>query len=184
MNKFIDLNYKQFKTTDIARCLTTRYTAAPTNHACENSGVLMGGESMEVRAVLTPDREEKRQNGRRMKDEGEPMFTLTAQDRHGVAIAYDEQNNTLRTDGTVGTLTTDGSSPKHNNRVIVGGNSVRIRRLTPRECWRLQGFPDEYFDKAKAAGISDSQLYKMAGNAVTVNVARAIGEKLKEIEDE
>ena len=134
-------------------------------------------------AVLTPNREEKRQNGRRMKDDGEPMFTLTAQDRHGVAIAYDEQNNTLRTDGTVGTLTTDGSSPKHNNRVIVGGNSVRIRRLTPRECWRLQGFPDEYFDKAKAAGISDSQLYKMAGNAVTVNVARAIGEKLKEIEE-
>lgn len=102
----------------------------------------------------------------------------------GVAIAYDEQNNTLRTDGTIGTLTTDGSSPKHNNRVIVGRNSVVIRRLTPRECWRLQGFPDEYFDKAKAAGISDTQLYKMAGNAVTVNVARAIGEKLKEIEDE
>lgn len=143
-----------------------------------------GDAIVEIRAVLTPDREEKRQNGRRMKDDGEPMFTLTAQNRHGVAIAYDEQNNTLRTVGTVGTLTTDGSSPKHNNRVIVGGNSVRIRRLTPRECWRLQGFPDEYFDKAKAAGISDSQLFKMAGNAVTVNVARAIGEKLKEIEDE
>ena len=60
---------------------------------------------------------------------------------------------------------------------------MRIRRLTPRECWRLQGFPDEYFDKAKAAGISDSQLYKMAGNAVTVNVARAIGERLKEIDN-
>lgn len=99
-------------------------------------------------------------------------------------LAFGEQNNILRKDGTVGTLTTDGSSPKHNNRVIVGGNSVRIRRLTPRECWRLQGFPDEYFDKAKAAGISDTQLYKMAGNAVTVNVARAIGERLKEIEDE
>lgn len=145
-----------------------------------------------IRAVLTPDREEKRQNGRRMKDEGEPMFTLTAQDRHGVAIAYDEQNNTLRTDGTVGTLTTDGSSPKHNNRVIIGeecndGNakeSVRIRRLTPREVWRLQGFPDEYFDKAKAAGVSDSQLYKQAGNSVTVNVAFAIGLKLKEIEND
>lgn len=99
-------------------------------------------------------------------------------------LAYDEQNNILRKDGTVGTLTTDGRSPKHNNRVIVGGNSVKIRRLTPREVWRLQGFPDEYFDKAKAAGISDTQLYKMAGNAVTVNVARAIGERLKEIEDE
>lgn len=65
----------------------------------------------------------------------------------------------------------------------VFGDNVRIRRLTPRECWRLQGFPDEYFDKAKAAGISDTQLYKQAGNGVTVNVARAIGERLKEVEE-
>lgn len=101
-------------------------------------------------AVLTPDREEKRQNGRRIKEPGEPSFTLTAQDRHGVAL-LDE--------------------------------NIRIRRLTPRECWRLQGFPDEYFDKAKAAGISDTQLYKQAGNGVTVNVARAIGERLKEVEE-
>lgn len=134
-------------------------------------------------AVLTPDREEKRQNGRRIKEPGEPSFTLTAQDRHGVAIAYDEQNKNIRKDGTVGTLTCDGSSPKHNNRIIEFGSNVRIRRLTPRECWRLQGFPDEYFDKAKAAGISDTQLYKQAGNGVTVNVARAIGERLKEVEE-
>lgn len=66
--------------------------------------------------------------------------------------------------------------------IIIGGQNIRIRRLTPKECWRLQGFPDEYFDKAKAAGISDSQLYKMAGNAVTVNVAYAIGLRLMEIE--
>ena len=50
-------------------------------------------------------------------------------------LAYDEQNSTLRKDGTVGMLTTDGSSSKHNNRVIVGNNQVRIRRLTPREVW-------------------------------------------------
>ena len=103
--------------------------------------------------------------------------------KEGTPLAYDEQNNTLRTDGTVGTLTTDGSSPKHNNRVIVGESNVRIRRLTPREVWRLQGFPDEYFDKA-AAVISDTQLYKAAGNAVSVPVAKAIGLKLREIEDE
>lgn len=101
-------------------------------------------------AVLTPDRGEKRQNGRRIKEPGEPSFTLTAQDRHGVAL-LDE--------------------------------NIRIRRLTPRECWRLQGFPDEYFDKAKAAGISDTQLYKQAGNGVTVNVAREIGERLREVEE-
>lgn len=58
----------------------------------------------------------------------------------------------------------------------------RIRRLTPRECWRLQGFPDEYFDKAKAAGISDTQLYKQAGNSVSVPVAKAIGAELRRIE--
>ena len=54
----------------------------------------------------------------------------------------------------------------------------RIRKLTPRECWRLQGFPDEAHDTVKAAGISDSQRYKQAGNAVTVNVVEAIGERL------
>lgn len=110
----VDLSYKEFKQTEIARCLKARYTAAPTNHACEDSGV------------------------------------LTAQDRHGVALL---------------------------------DKNIRIRRLTPRECWRLQGFPDEYFDKARAAGISDTQLYKQAGNGVTVNVARAIGERLKEVEE-
>jgi DNA-cytosine methyltransferase len=54
----------------------------------------------------------------------------------------------------------------------------RIRKLTPRECFRLQGFPDSEFDKLVSAGISNSQLYKMAGNAVTVNVIEAIGERL------
>jgi DNA (cytosine-5)-methyltransferase 1 len=100
----------------------------------------------EVRPVLTPDREEKRQNGRRFKEDGEEAFTLTAQDRHGVAI---------------------GTPPRY-----------RIRKLTPRECFRLQGFPDSEFDKLVSAGISNSQLYKMAGNAVTVNVIEAIGERL------
>lgn len=54
----------------------------------------------------------------------------------------------------------------------------RIRKLTPLECWRLQGFSDEAHDVVKAAGISDSQRYKQAGNAVTVNVISAIGKRL------
>jgi DNA (cytosine-5)-methyltransferase 1 len=52
-----------------------------------------------------------------------------------------------------------------------------IRRLTPRECFRLQGFSDAQFDKAQAVN-SDSQLYKQAGNSVTVPVIREIGERL------
>ena len=50
----------------------------------------------------------------------------------------------------------------------------RIRKLTPRECWRLMGYTDEDFDKAKGAGVSNSQQYKQAGNAIVKQVLMAI----------
>lgn len=53
-------------------------------------------------------------------------------------------------------------------------NNYRIRKLTPRECWRLMGYTDKDFEKAKAAGISNSQLYKEAGNAIVKQVLMAI----------
>ena len=99
------------------------------------------GSKIMVRAVLTPNRVNKRQNGRRFKENGEPMFTLTSQDRHGVEIRD------------------------------------RIRKLTPKECWRLQGWKDEDFEKA-AKVCSDSQLYKQAGNGVTVTVIHEIAKRL------
>ncbi|MEC2062630.1 DNA (cytosine-5-)-methyltransferase [Bacillus inaquosorum] len=101
---------------------------------------------VEVRPVLTPERGEKRQNGRRFKDDGEPAFTVNTIDRHGVAI---------------------GEYPKY-----------RIRKLTPLECFRLQAFDDEDFEKAFAAGISNSQLYKQAGNSITVTVLESIFKEL------
>ncbi len=107
--------------------------------------------------VLTPDRLEKRQEGRRFKEPEEPMFTLTSQDRHGVLVSQ-------RT----------GIMEKPSYRA-----GVRIRRLTPLECFRLQGFPDEHFHNAKAAGISDRQLYIQAGNAVTVNGVYEIAKKFQ-----
>ena len=88
--------------------------------------------------VLTPDRVEKRQDGRRFKNENDPSFTITAQDRHGV---YD---------------------------------GVGIRRLTPTECARLQGFPDDWCD-----GLSDTRKYQCYGNAVTTNVIEAVMGQLK-----
>ena len=90
-----------------------------------------------VKACLTPDRLKKRQNGRRFKDNEEPMFTLTGQDKHGVLI------------------------------------NSQIRRLTPTECERLQGFPDGWTE-----GISDTQRYKCLGNAVTTNVVCEIAKRL------
>lgn len=59
-------------------------------------------------------------------------------------------------------------------KIFING---RVRKLTPRECWRLQGFPDWAFDKAQEVN-SNSQLYKQAGNSVTVNVIAAIAERL------
>ena len=56
-------------------------------------------------------------------------------------------------------------------------NDFRIRKLTPKECWRLQGFPDWAFERAEQVN-SNSQLYKQAGNSVTVNVIEAIARRL------
>ena len=57
-------------------------------------------------------------------------------------------------------------------------SNIRIRKLTPKECWRLMGFDDEDFEKAKQVN-SDTQLYKQAGNSIVVDVLEAIfGEML------
>lgn len=113
----------------------------------------------------------------------------TVMDNHGLASAiaiepnvFDVYNNKMRTDGCTGTLTTNGNTSVTKCGTFGVFQGTRIRKLTPRECWRLQGFPDDYFDRAVAAGVSNSQLYKQAGNAVTVNVAEAIGRRLREIE--
>lgn len=78
----------------------------------------------------------------------------------------------------------EGISPTLNT--MQGGNrqpkilqkNYRIRKLTPLECWRLMGFKDEQFYKAKSAGVSDSQLYKQAGNSIVVNVLEDIFKNL------
>ena len=71
-----------------------------------------------------------------------------------------QQSNTLTTNDNLG--------------VLVDDQPIRIRKLTPKECWRLQGFSDAQYEKAAAVN-SNSQLYKQAGNAVTVNVVEEIG---------
>jgi len=199
---FIDRCQTKVKITEHARCLNARYNAGIVNHPGENSGVL------ETHAVLTPDRMEKRQNGRRMKEDGEPMFTLTGQDRHGVYLCNGGQEETDLLEVKVRNSTKQGydvalpgdsvclaypKSSTRRGRVGKGCSQTldtscsigtvtkygRIRRLTPKECFRLQGFPDELFDRA-AAVCSESQLYKQAGNAVTVNVAYAVAMALPE----
>lgn len=57
-------------------------------------------------------------------------------------------------------------------------DNIRIRKLTPRECWRLMGFTDIEFESAQLSGISNTQLYKQAGNSIVVNVLVAIFKEL------
>ena len=64
------------------------------------------------------------------------------------------------------------TEPHHNSQRLFDG--YRIRKLTPKECWRLMGFDDEDFEKAEAIHTSNTQLYKQAGNSIVVNVLEKI----------
>lgn len=170
---------------------------------------------------LTPDRTEKRQNGPRFRKEDEEMFTLTAQDIHGVAetnnqwlsqkgvnfvldpkrgMCTDVNANVAQTLTAKGQQNWTGSfvSPdiesveksneigskeptrinlKNGERITSDQKDklkgIRIRKLTPKECWRLMGFTDEEYERA-AQVVSTSQLYKQAGNSIVVNVLSSI----------
>ncbi|NCB44621.1 MAG: DNA (cytosine-5-)-methyltransferase [Clostridia bacterium] len=191
---------------------------------------------------ITPDREEKRQNGRRFKEDGEPMFTLTSQDRHGILqvgmldIKGNEQvRRVYSEDGLSPTLNTmaggnrqpkvavreatkcnqaticlnskggrngiEGLQPSLTDRVYDSEGistaittseffmpsyttDYRIRKLTPKECFRLMGFSDEEFQRCVDAGVSNSQLYKQAGNSIVTDVLYYIFKNLlKEVKN-
>ncbi|WP_138284229.1 DNA (cytosine-5-)-methyltransferase [Streptococcus anginosus] len=225
------------------------------------------GEGVKVAIpILTPDKLKKRQNVRRFKDNEEEMFTLTAQDRHGVVVAgtlpttfvqtgrvYDISGlsptlttmqggdkvpkiicreevphlkikeatklgfakamlgdsvnlaypdstkrrgrvgkgvaNTLTTSNTMGVVVATLEYRKDKwyevTGIVIDGKlyRLRIRRLTPRECFRLQGFPDWAYERAESVS-SKSQLYKQAGNSVTVTVIEAIAREFRKIEED
>lgn len=126
--------------------------------------------------ILTPNRLNKDQNGRRVKGASEEMFTLTGQDIHGVVID-DMWQDGIREYTDYSPSVTAHETGGWEDIKTFGSDKKKIRKLTPRECWRLQGFPDWAFDSAQQEN-SNTQLYKQAGNAVTVNVIEALGEEL------
>lgn len=169
-------------------------------------------EPRSVEVVCNVNPSEKRQNGRRFKEDGEPMFTLTGQDRHGIAIEVKEATKQGYAECRVGIDSVNFSMPNSKTRRGRVGQEIAntldtscnqgifvrvseelvvyavwyekyqcyiaIRKLTPKEYFRLQGWTDDYFEKAEFVN-SDSQLYKQAGNGVTVNVIKAIAENLE-----
>lgn len=136
--------------TDTARCITARQNSGMSHHKGEHSAVFCeyAADLEAPRAILNPFKKTTRQNGRRIKNPDEPMFTITVTDRHGVV------------------------------------HRGRIRRLMPVECWRLQGFEKAQFEKVAATGMSDTQLYKQAGNSITVAVVEAIAKNLIKFDKE
>ena len=114
---------------------------------------------------------------------GRVGFTLTGQDRHGVAIRIEVDQEHIIPDG-------EGDHPNIYAQLTEEctvyaiwyekfESYIAIRKLTPRECFRLQGWPDAYYDRAQMVN-SDSQLYKQAGNGVTVSVIAEIAKKMHE----
>ena len=111
---------------------------------------------------------EKHQNGTGIGAEGAPAYTLDRQQAPAVAVAYDEFNDSISD-----IHHTLRAGTKQSTGVL---DSV-VRRLTPTECERLQGFPDNWTD-----GQADSNRYKQMGNAVAVPVvewiiSRMVGEE-------
>lgn len=86
-----------------------------------------------------------------------------------------QSNTVYSSDGLCPTLDTMQGG---NRQPKILSDDIRIRKLTPLECWRLMGFDDEDFNKAQQSGVSNSQLYKQAGNSIVVNVLEKIFENL------
>jgi DNA (cytosine-5)-methyltransferase 1 len=145
---FVDLSANNPQITSHARCLTARYDRGIGNRKGESSGVLLVKEATK--------------RGYKEAAPGDSVDLSfagrnTRRGRVGKGVAH-----TLDTGSSQGVVTLCG----------------RIRRLMPRECFRLQGFTDAQIDKLLAVS-SDAQAYKQAGNAVTVNVVHALGLRLK-----
>lgn len=153
----IDQSLTEPKLTEEARCITARYTAGATKRTAMNSGVL------EVQPILTQGIKVRNgtKQGYQLAEVGDSVdlsypSSLTRRARVGRGIAHNL------------------SCSCQMGAVVWNGRVVKIRKLTPKECFRLQGFSDDLFEKAKAVN-SDAQLYKQAGNGVTVPVVYAIG---------
>ena len=104
-----------------------------------------------------------------------PTITSNSYQENNLVKIIDFYNKITKDE--VGTLTSSGGGSTVRAGSFGVTDGYRIRKLTPRECWRLQGFPDWAFDKAQKVN-SNSQLYKQAGNSVTVSVIAAIAKEL------
>ena len=110
---------------------------------------------------------------RRQQEDGDPAFTLQSSHGHAVAFAQNQLGE-LREGEVFNTLNTNSNASGRNTPLV--RQTMQVRRLTPVECERLQGFPDHYTkinDKT-----ADGSRYKALGNSMAVPVMRWIGERI------
>jgi DNA (cytosine-5)-methyltransferase 1 len=120
---------------------------------------------------------------RPVAEPNDPMFTLRASAVHGVVVSYNRKDGIGEQLDTALTLNASdwrGLNRNQTQNAVV--TETRIRKLTPLECWRLMGRSDDEFYAAKNAGVSDTQLYKQAGNSLIPQIVQAIGERIAEYE--
>ncbi len=159
--KFIDLQFEGAKVTRQTRTIQARYYKGYSTRNGENSGVLVGtlrtftdGKGFrEIKSGLSPTI-----NARGREDgNGQPVIAVPLK-----FLERNQKNFQGDYSFTIDTANTGGIM-----------QNKKIRRLTPIECERLQGFPDNW-----TQGVSDTQRYKQLGNAVTVNVVYEIAKRL------
>lgn len=173
----VDLSINDPRERDIANCIKARYDAGVSNFKQDGTGVAIpvmviddtqGFDGVRTYYDQIPTLRSQR-SGLKVKQ--------ATNQGYDVAYEYDsinlEQPNSKTRRGRVGrqianTLTCGC------NQAVVEPNDYRIRKLTPLEFWRLMGFDDEHFQAAQDAGISNSQLYKQAGNSIVVDVLEYI----------
>ena len=184
---FIDLSYQKTELTNKARCLQARYNKGIANHKAEVSGV-----AIEPLGCLRNVRTEYGKEIRKEYESGRIKISrhkfLAAEVKNGGCtntLSTVQKDNLLALNIPVEDKKSDkGIYIQISENVTVYAVwyekeqcYIAIRKLTPKECFRLQGWTDDYFEKAQFVN-SDSQLYKQAGNGVTVNVIKAIAERM------
>ena len=174
---FIDMNTEP-KLTEDARCITARQDSGISNRKGEHSGVFI---DLNENPKITED----------------ARCIHTRMDLGVVGTHKGERSGVLVEDAPRAVLTPERDKVRQRGRRMKEPNEAmftitamdkhgvfhhgKVRRLMPIECFRLQGYTDEEFNKLARADFSDGRLYKMAGNSVTVPVISAIGRKIQEV---
>ena len=188
-------SYRTYHSRGLAPCINTSGGGNLEPHVCFGVDMSRGAkERVIANALMTKDRgvanrpgegtavaikvKEATKQGYAIADVGDSINLSVPSSKTRRGRVGDNIANTLDTSCNQGVVTpTKGTkgiyavwSDKYNSYLA-------IRKLTPRECFRLQGWTDDYFERAEFMN-SSNQLYKQAGNGVTVNVVQAIGEKI------